>query len=177
MVNNLVANIQNQVEASKVSLLDAYQAVSQSCRQTGSQLSQNSQLIVDKIQRFVDENKEAIFFTGCCGAAAYFGPTLFFPVALITAVVRVEFSRNLKKLANDYLKDDKNPYKLNPYYDNCVSSLDLMMGTVGGVDAIALGTIFMTNSWAVNSLPILAGIAAGNCLAKLGMNASHFLVS
>lgn len=169
--------ISNHIEGSKESFADAYEAITQSCRQKRRHFNQNCQATVDKVKLFIYKNKEALFFIGCSAATAYFAPFLFFPVAIATTVLRIEFSHHLKNLADEYLKEDKNPYKLNRYlyYENCVSSLDLIMGTIGAADAIALGTIFMTNSWTIFLLPAIVGVAAGNCAAKLGMNISHFL--
>src|SRR6478752_4963226 len=57
-------------------------------------ISQNiSQLYADtteKVTTFLYDHKEAIFFTGCSAATAFFAPQLFFPVALVTIILRVE---------------------------------------------------------------------------------------
>ncbi len=88
-----------------------------------------------------------------------------------TIILRVELTFYLKKLANEYLKPEKNMYLLNPRFGpNYVSTLDVTMAAIAAVDAIALGTIFVAGSWTVTLIPALAGITAGSCAARLGMD-------
>lgn len=142
---------------------EAYQAVSQS--------------LVDgaaKTKNFVLDHKETILFIGCCCATAYFAPTLFFPTAVAVIIIRVEAAHHLKKLANHFMKDERNPYLLRPEYGpNYISTLEITMAVIGAVDAIALGTIYMASSSVVVFIPILGGIAAGSYLAKHGMDVAH----
>lgn len=152
----------------------AYQTINGSCQQVGQYVSQKSQEAANNIYNFTYANKDKIFFAGCCAATAYFAPQLFFTAAVATAITRVELTSHLKQLANEYLKDERNPYKLNPRYDDCVSTLDLTMGSIAVVDAIALGTLFTAATLPVAILPALGGIAAGSCAAKLAMNVVNF---
>jgi hypothetical protein len=143
--------------------------------QTSQSIVQGSKRTIDKTIDFVDRNQTNIFFVGCCCVTAYFAPSLFFPVLVATIIVKVELSRHLKHYAKEYLKDDHNPYLLNPLRGpNYITTLDVTMGAIAAVDALALGTIFLANSWAVTLLPVLGGLAAGSCLAKLGMDLAHF---
>lgn len=95
-------------------------------------------------------------------------------MAIATIILRVELSRHLKKLANEYLKNDHNPYLLNPKHGpTYVTSLDLTLGAIAALDAIALGTIFVAGSWSVALIPVLGGIAAGSVAAKWGMDKAY----
>ncbi len=162
-----------QVQRTQDSIEHAYQVTSQNCQQAGHYVSQKYHETADKASTFVYNNKDKIFFAGCCIATAYFAPELFLGSAVITLILRVEISHYLKKLADDYLKDEVNPYKSHPRYDNYMSSIDLMMGGIAAVDAIALGTLFVAGSWTVAVLPALGGVAAGNCAAKWAMDIIH----
>lgn len=143
---------------------------------TVQSLRQNGLASVEKTKIFVLKHKEDIFFIGCCAATAYFSPALFFPVAIATIILRVELSRHLKGAAEEYLKDDHNPYKVNPQYGpHYVSNLDITLGAIAAIDAVALGTIFIAGSWTVALIPALGGIAAGSVAAKFGMDAAHSL--
>ena len=125
----------------------------------------------NKTQEFVLRHKETIFFFGCACVTAYFAPQLFFPVLVATIIIRVELTYYLKKLANEYLKPEKNMYIQTPFFGpNYISTLDVTMAAIAAVDAIALGTIFVANSWTVAIIPALGGLAAGSCVAKWGMD-------
>jgi ElaB/YqjD/DUF883 family membrane-anchored ribosome-binding protein len=154
----------NGIHTAKVYIAQTNQAVKQGCKKT-----------IEKTIDFVTRNQTNIFFVGCCCATAYFAPHLFFPVLIATIIVKVELSRHLKHYAKEYLKDDHNPYLLNPLRGpNYITTLDVTMGAIAAVDAIALGTVFLANSWAVSLIPALGGLAAGSCIAKWGMDLAHF---
>ncbi|WP_068468441.1 hypothetical protein [Candidatus Protochlamydia phocaeensis] len=135
-------------------------AVSRKCRQTA-----------EAIHAFVSEHSGKIFFIACTCAAAYFTPQVFFPAAVIAIILRVEF----KELMNEFIKDNHNPYFPNPKFGpHYISAMDYTLGAIGGAHALALGTVFTTNSLAVTLIPALAGIAAGNCIAKIGMDVVEY---
>ena len=137
-------------------------------------ISQTVRSTAEKVTNFLYAHKEEIFFGVCTAASIYFAPQLFFPAAIITIILRVEIKHFLKSYANEYLKDEKNPYQLHPYYGpKYVSSLNLSMGTIAAIDAIAIGTVFTAGSWSIAALPILGGIAAGSVIAKIGMDLGH----
>ena len=124
----------------------------------------------NKIKDFVQRHQGEILFIGCCAITAYFAPHLFFPALIVTVIIRVE----LKQLAKQYLRDEQNPYERNPRFGpHYVSVLDLTLGVIAAADAFALGTIFIAGSWTVALIPVLGGVAAGNCLAKMGMDIAH----
>ena len=124
-----------------------------------------------KTKAFVIANKATIFFVGCSAITAVFFPEMFFAAAIVTIIVRVELNWLFKKLAAEYLKDDHNPYLLNPYYGpDYVTPLTVTMATVAAVDSLALGTIFVAGSMTVALLPVLGGIAVGSVVAKLGID-------
>lgn len=50
----------------------------------------------------------------------------------------------------------------------------MTMGTIAAVDSVVMG-ILVLPSTTVSLIPVLGGFAAGNCVAKLGMNATNFL--
>jgi hypothetical protein len=170
-----------QVQRAQASISHTYQEirqgyqnaghyVNQSYQNAGHYFNQSYHNTTEKIVTFIYDNKDKILFAGCCIATAYFSPTLFFSAAVVTIIVRVELSRRLRQMADFYLKDEKNPYKLNSRYDNCMNPLELAMGSIAAVDALALGTIYIAGSLVVATLPVLGGIAAGSCAAKLAMN-------
>lgn len=153
-----------------------YHAVGQRCHNTAKHVASKCRETIDKIEWFLYQNKETIFLTSCSLATAYFCPYLFFPAAIVGTFVRIEVAYNLKNAADYFLKAEHNPYRLHPQYDKCVNSLEMAIGTVAAIDAIALGTLFVTNCWSVYLVPpILGGLAAGSAVAKMGMNFSHFL--
>jgi len=162
--------IQNRVvghfRRTQNSMTEAYHAVSQSCQHMTDRVGQT----INNVEEFVFRNKMTLFFIGCAVATAYFSPLLFFPAVIITVIVRVEISRHLQKAADYYLKDERNPYKVNPQYEKCVNTLELTFGIIAAVDAIALGTLFVAGFWPVALIPILGGIAAGSSATKFGKN-------
>lgn len=130
----------------------------------------------EKTKDFILTHKKELFFIGCGIITAYFAPQLFFPAAVITLILRVQGARQLEKLADHYMKDDRNPYKTNPQYGpHYVSTLALTMGTIAAVDSLALGTFFAPASLSVALLPIVGGVAVGSTVAKLGMDIAHRL--
>ena len=152
-----------------------YQAVSPHVYNAIDLTQQACIATINKIEAFLFEHRETLLFTGCCLTTAYLAPHLFFPAAIAAIIVRVELARNLRNAAEYYLKDERNPYKLNPQYNACISAVDLTLGVIAAVDSVAIGTILMCNFWTISFMPILGGVAAGSCLAKMGMNATHFL--
>lgn len=167
--------VSRKIQATRASVIDTYQSIGLNCRKAAEQAKLKYRETADKVAQFIYLNKGALFLAACSLTTAYFSPIRFFPSLLIGAVVRLEISHNLKKAADYYLKDERNPYKLSSKYENCVSRLDVAMGTIAAIDAIALATLFVTNSWTIALLPALGGLAAGSALAKWGMNLSNFL--
>lgn len=121
------------------------------------------------IMMWLHSNRYNIFFGACAAASLYFAPTKTITAALIAFTFRVEISRAMKSAADEYLKPEKNPYKLNPKFDP-LSILDIAAEALAGSTAAALGTYFSTTSTVVTWLPILGGIALGNVAAKAMMN-------
>lgn len=147
--------VSNKVQRAKISVMNAGQA----CVDTA-----------DKVKAFLYENREAIFFTGCSLTTAYFAPHLFFPSFIITIAARIEFSRTVK----EYM--ERNGYKLiNPKFESYFNTVDVALGTLAALDAVALGTIFLTNSWTVYLIPAMGGVLAGNTVAKYVMNYTNLL--
>jgi hypothetical protein len=165
--------VSNTVQQTKICVIN----FGHDCQNTANQISQACLDTVNKIEGFLYYHKETIFFIGCSLTTAYFAPHLFFPTVIVSVIARIELARNLKKVADYYLKDERNPYKLNPKYDICVNTVDVTLGTIAALDAVALGTIFMTNFWTVYLIPVLGGVVAGNCAAKLAMNMTNLLGS
>lgn len=127
----------------------------------------------EKISTYVCENQTNLFFAGCCTVTALIAPNLFFLSAVVTVVTRVEFSHYFRTLANT-LKDEYNPYLQQPFYGpDYINSTEMTFAVIGTVDAIAFTVIFSSSSWTLFFLPMLSGIAAGSCLAKMGMDLSH----
>lgn len=165
--------ISNKAQQTKVCIINFQEG----CKDKANSATQACLNTINKIEEFLYHHKETIFFIGCSLTTAYFAPHLFFPTVILSVVVRIELARNLKKVADHYLKDERNPYKLSPKYDTCVNTIDVSLGTIAALDAVALGTIFMTNFWTVYLIPILGGVVAGNCAAKFAMNVTNFLRS
>jgi hypothetical protein len=165
--------VSNQITRTKTLVATTCHSINQGCQDAASYTKQKCLDTAKKIETFLYDHKETIFFTGCTLATAYFAPHLFFSTLVVTIILRVELAHNLKKMADYYLKDDRNPYKINPKYDTRITTFDVTLGTISAIDAIALGTLFMTNSWCVALLPALGGLAAGNCAAKIGMNIAN----
>lgn len=163
--------VSSQVQRSKACVIN----FGQSCHDTATRINRACIATANKIGAFLYYHKETIFFIGCSLTTAYFTPHLFFPIAILSVVARIEVARNLKNVADYYLKDERNPYKLNPKYDICVNSVDITLGTIAALDALALGTIFMTNFWTISLIPALGGVVAGNCVAKFAMNITNLL--
>lgn len=163
--------VHNQGEKVRATVID----LGQSCQRTAHQISRSCLDTADRINNFLYENKETIFFIGCCITTAYFAPSLFFPGFFLSLAGRIELSHTFRNLADHYLKDEVNPYKLNPKFDNCIGTLSLGVEFIAAIDTLAVGTIFMTNAWTLYTIPFLGGIIAGNSVAKLGMNLTNFL--
>jgi hypothetical protein len=163
--------VSNQFQRTKVCVIN----FGQECQNTAIQVSRACVDTANKIEGFLYHHKETLFFIGCSLTTAYFAPHLFFPTVILSVVARIEIARNLKKVADYYLKDEHNPYRVNPKYDTCVNTVDVTLGTIAALDAVALGTIFMTNFWTVYLIPVLGGIVAGNCSAKFAMNVTNLL--
>ncbi len=161
------------------------QSVSNQVAHTGDYLvysidsiCQKCTAVTEKTSKFVIQNKQTIFFIGCCAITAYTSPFLFFPSLVITGILRLELERHLKKFMNEKWKDEHNPYKIKPQYGpSYINSFELALATIGTVDAIALATLFVAGSWTVALLPALCGVAAGSCLAKKGMDMGYFFPS
>lgn len=121
------------------------------------------------ITNWISENQCNLFFVACSMASIYFSPTLTLSAAFLTLVARVEITKVVKSIANDYLKSEKNPYRTHPKFDT-ISQIDLGIGGLSGLTALGLSTIFSTNYLAVTLLPLLGGAALGNSMAKMIMN-------
>ena len=185
-MTHLVNNIQNQINQACTWAGGAGASINQRVStgiqrtqgfvaQNGSSLVQVCKNTAEKTGDFIIRNKNTIFFIGSCCVTGYFAPHLFFPIVVATIILRVELARHLRNYANTHLKDSHNPYKLNPRYGpQYISTMDLTMGAIAAVDAFALGTIFLANSWSIALIPVLGGIAAGSTVAKLGMDIAHF---
>ena len=140
-----------------------------------TQFSQGCINLANRIENYVYQSRHEIFFTVCCATAAYFAPILFFASAGTTFILRIEMTRKLKELCDYYLQDLRNPFKIDPRCNPNVTTSEIALGVVGSADALALGTIYTTNSYLVGAVPALCGVAAGNYAAKLWMNATNFL--
>lgn len=133
--------------------------------------------IAIKVKDFLWRHKKTILFVGLSVLTAAFAPEIFFPVAIATIIVRVVATYALKHLADYYMKDERNPYKIKPLFGpDYVSPLDITLGVIAALDAVALGTIFTTSAKFVPLhiiLPIAGGIVAGNFIAKVGMDIAN----
>ena len=139
---------------------------------------QNIQISANKTKDFIYNNRETLFFIACATVTAVMAPHLFIPFTIATIVVRIELAKYLKNLANEYLKDDHNPYMLDPLYGpNYISTLDLTLVAIAAIDSIALGTIFLTSSLTIALLPAVGGIVVGSCIAKYSMDSFQSLSS
>jgi hypothetical protein len=132
-------------------------------------LREKCQETVNKILKFLEQNKKNLFFGLCCLTTALLAPHLFFPTAAVTIILRIEITCQLNQLATTFLKDEVNPFK-GPRTNGYVSSLDATMGAIAALDAIALATLFPATSLSIIILPAIAGIAAGNVAARLAMD-------
>lgn len=148
---------------------DSCHSISTGCQNAVDSVKLKCRATAGKVSETL-HNKQIMFFVTCCTSAAYFTPHLFLPTVIITVITRMELTSYLKKTAEFYMKDDRNPYKINPRYENCISALDFTLGTIAGLNGLALATFYITNSWAVYFLPVLGGVAAGSAIAKWGMN-------
>lgn len=155
-LSGVKTSAQSKIHAAQQCVSNTYLSASQKC-----------QSAKDKTIAFISDNKESIFFCGCCATTAFFSPHLFIPVAIATIIVRTELTKHLKNLAEKHLSDENNPYKPSSAFGpNYVSPMALTMGTIA-----ALGTIFFTNLIMISGLPVLLGaIAAGDTVAKVGMD-------
>lgn len=120
----------------------------------------------DKTYDFVTDNYQTIFFAASTCATAYFAPHLFVPGAIAAVIVRLE----LRNLVDTYIKDEHNPYIGTKFGPNYVKTTEFVLALAAAVDAVALATVFYTNSWTVSLMPILGGVVAGNVAAKIGMD-------
>jgi hypothetical protein len=161
--NSIYSGVSSKVKKIHDDVINKCDTIYKSCKATA-----------EKIEAFIIRNRANIFFIACGIATAYFAPHLFFPIAIATIIVRVEFDRRAKNWTNENMKTEKDPYKKNPTYGpHYVNSIDLTLAAIAAIDAIALGTLFVAGSWTVALLPLLGGIAAGSCAAKLGMDIAH----
>lgn len=155
MGKSLSQGITSQVQRTQQFVAHTCQSLKGGCQKTA-----------EKAKEFVKRNQNTILFIGCSCASAYFAPQFFFPAAIITIIFRVELNRQM----NQYVEKWKNEW-YGPHY---ISSFDLTLAVIGAVDAVALGTFFVPGSLTVALIPSLGGIAAGNCLAKRGMDIAHY---
>lgn len=121
----------------------------------------------DAVAKFVYENSHALLYTGFCLTTAYLAPQLFFPTMIVTIILRIEVTRFLKELAEEYFKPEKNPMNGPPR--PIITHVNLAMSTIAMLDSVALATFFTSSSIVINLLPMLGGVAAGNSFAKLIM--------
>lgn len=132
---------------------------------------------VDKAEQFLYRNKDTIFYVGCSATTAYFSPYLFAASAAATAIGRIELTRKLRNFSDEYLRDDKNPYKQNSRYSSYMTPLEITMGAAAAANAIALSALVITNPCSTLVMPMIGGAAVGSGIAKAGMNLTSFLKS
>ena len=168
-------SVNRQVERVQQFTTATCRSIEESAQQVGRQINSKCQEITERVSNVFEQNKRNFFFIACSITTAYLAPQFFFPAAVVTVIARIELAHFLKKAAQNYfdLKDDNKPYKSNRY-EECVNSLDFTLGTIAAIDSLALGTFYLTGYWSVALLPILGGIAAGNAMAKWGMNSFNF---
>ncbi len=146
------------------------------CLQTTNRVSECCINTVNKIINFLYGNRDLIFFTGCTLPLAYFQPRIFFPTAIGAFLFRIEITRILRNLANEYMKDEKNPYKLQPHFRSPITKLDVLFTVIASANAIALSKMLIpSNEYTTYLIPGFAGLIAANVSAKLAMNWSEFL--
>lgn len=184
-MNSILGNLQNQFQEAYYKIEEAgrsfQQSASDQLQQAQEYVAQSSQSFCqscettkEKTIEFVQRNQKTIFFIGASCVTAYLAPHLFFTAAIATIILRVEFDRRLREYMDTNFKAERNLYNLNPFYGpSYVSSVDLTMATIAALDAIALGTIFIAGSWTVALIPVLGGLAAGDCLAKRGIDFAY----
>lgn len=127
-----------------------------------------------RVKQFASTHAKTIVFIGFSATTAYFAPQIFFPTVVATIILKIQLAHYLEELANENLKVDKNPYLLHPQYGpEYVSSFDMTMGGIAAVDSFAIATIYFPSTWTVAALPILGGLATGNCLAKYAMDTAR----
>jgi hypothetical protein len=152
IANNAVNQLQNGTHTIKMGM----QTIKTSCLAT-----------VEKTETFIRNNLSNILFFSSSCATAYFSPHLFVAGAILAVVIRLE----IKHLFNEYIQDQHNPYiEGTPFGPDYVESTGLVAASLAAIHSIALGTLFLANSMTVRLFPIVGGIAAGNVLAKIGMD-------
>lgn len=127
-----------------------------------------------QVRDTLNDNVDNIIYIGCIGGTAFFAPQLVATSAISSLVVRLEVTRRLRKLAYEYLRDEKNPFLENDRKQKMVSTFDVVLATAGLVDVLVRVAFFITRNPFSNptfynillNAPALAGIAAGNSLAK-----------
>ena len=132
---------------------------------------------VDKVELLLYRNKDTIFYVGCSVTTAYFSPYLFASSAAATAIGRIELTRKLRNFSDEYIKDDKNPYKQDNRYSSYITPLEITMGAAAAANAIALSALVITNPCSTLVMPMIGGAAVGSGIAKVGMNLTSYLKS
>ncbi len=168
--------VSKKIQKSKTSMSHSFHSVSQGCQETARYAGRQFINTIDKIESILYQHKKTLLFIGCCTITASTAPLLFFPVVLASAALRIEATRKLNETADNYLKDEHNPYKYDSQF-KCIKSLGLAISTVAALDSLAMGTLFLTIPLATVLLPVAAGMAAGNALATWGMNRANYLAS
>ena len=138
--------VDQTVQTAKNFASATYISTCQKCRATA-----------DKTTAFVDDHKKEILFCACTMATAFFTPHLFVPIAMSTMLLRMYFT------PKDPDSDQNGTY---------FTAIPLTLATISGVNALALGTVFFTNTLWVSACPMVLGaLVAGDIGGKLAMDA------
>lgn len=161
--SSFIERVEGKIDQAVDILLDSGKKAEEKCKEHAK-----------KIEEFIVKNKKIILFVGCVTASAFFAPTAFFSTAVATVIFRVELSQFCRKMAFKYLKEEQNPYIKQPKHGpDYISSIEFKMGIIAGVDALALGTIFVGGHVGICFIMGLSGVAAGSCIAKYAMDKIH----
>jgi hypothetical protein len=126
-----------------------------------------TQTTIKKIEKFFIDYSFAMALTGASLITIYCSPQLFMTGLALSVITRIEF----KNWVNEYIKDHHNPYFLKSEFGpDYLNAIDVTLASVVALDALALKTLFFSPYAAVNLLPFVGGMVAGNCLAKIGMD-------
>lgn len=125
------------------------------------------------IENFVKKYQRELFYGACLVTTAYFAPNLFFISLIATAIIRYQLTETLRAAAQNYLKAEKNPF-IHGSSPMKISRLDVTLAAIAAIDALALGTLFYSNSTTVNLIPVLGGIAAGSTMAKTALESANW---
>lgn len=136
-------------------------------QKVGTAISETTHKTSAAVGKFVYENSNTLLYTGFTVTTAALAPQFFFPAAIVTTILRIEITRFLKEMCEEYFKPEKNPMKgeARPI----VSNVNLALASVAALDTVALTTLFTSTSIVINLLPALGGVAAGNSFAKMIM--------